>query len=101
MTARTRSRSLSDRDMIRELRFCGAPVRIELTTARLQGGSAPIRGYPRAFVSAPNALCDQAKLIRAFLQAAAGVVSVFAATCDIIVTLSEPMPKTARPRPTP
>jgi hypothetical protein len=37
-----------DRGMAPELRFCGAlspPVRIELRTARLQGGLAYIRGY--------------------------------------------------------
>ena len=64
------------------------PVRIELTTARLQDGSAYLRGYSRGFATAVKAPCGQGKCLRPCSRVSAGVVTLFTATCDNVVTPS-------------
>ena len=64
------------------------PVRIELTTARLQDGLAYLRRYSRGFATAVKAVRGQGKYLRACSRVSAGVVTPFTATCDNVVTPS-------------
>ena len=66
--------------------FVEPAVRIELTTARLHGGSAPIRGYPPVFASASQWSCNQVERIRSRSRVPVGVARLLTGSCDTLVT---------------